>query len=141
MYRGGVRLVRKSKARIPMGFHTFSLFVKVHFCGISDLFPEKSYPGNFGDPHSIPVKFIPIPNNAHPRGFFPKDSSPFPEPGPENFRIRPGPEFDGNFFIFLSNDIFVPGAKKKPDPFIEPANHLSCTYLGSPTGRNIHIFL
>ena len=64
-------------------FHTFSLFVKVHFLGFSLFFQKQILSGDFRGSPSHPRKIHPYPRKSPSPGIFSKsDSSPIPIPIP-----------------------------------------------------------
>ena len=77
------RSENKTKLKI-LRFHTFSLFVKVHFLGFSLFFQKQILSGDFRGSPSHRRKIHPHPKKSPSRGFFPKvthPQSPSPFPG------------------------------------------------------------
>ena len=72
----------KTKLKI-LRFHTFSLFVKVHFLGFSLFFQKQIFSGDFRGSPSHPRKIHPHPQKSPSPGIFSEsDSSPIPIPIP-----------------------------------------------------------
>ena len=76
------RSENKTKLKI-LRFHTFSLFVKVHFLGFSLFFQKQILSGDFRGSPSHPRKIHPHPQKSPSPGIFSEsDSSPIPIPIP-----------------------------------------------------------